>query len=192
MWVARDKDGTLNLYISKDPPFRMNREYDPNLDDRDYTGCWIGPNYRCKIVQLNEYLFSSLKWEDEPVEVDLIIKDELSETQKELKNVYHELLNLQTKEIRNLTQVFRGVQLEEVSNIIHDIEKKIHSKYEMIGDPSCSQNCRMVTIAHSSTQISDNSLREYIDNDKVVVTIYVRRNDFNTADILVSDLGEYN
>lgn len=47
----------------------------------------------------------------------------------------------------------------------------------------------MVTIPHSSIQLGDNSLREYIIYDNVVVTIYVRRNDFNTTDILVSDLG---
>lgn len=59
----------------------------------------------------------------------------------------------------------------------------------MKGNPYCTQNCRMVTIPHSSTQLGDNSLREYIIYDKVVVTIYVRRNDFNNTDILVSDLG---
>ena len=47
----------------------------------------------------------------------------------------------------------------------------------------------MVTISHSSIQLGDNSLREYIVYVKVVVTIYVRRNDFNNTDILVSDLG---
>ena len=59
----------------------------------------------------------------------------------------------------------------------------------MKGNPYCTQNCRMVTISHSSIQLGDNSLREYIVDGKVVVTIYVRRNDFNNTDILVSDLG---
>ena len=59
----------------------------------------------------------------------------------------------------------------------------------MKGNPYCTQNCRMVTIPHSSIQLGDNSLKEYIVYGKVVVTIYVRRNDFNNTDILVSDLG---
>ena len=32
----------------------------------------------------------------------------------------------------------------------------------MKGNPYCTQNCRMVTIQHSSIQLGDNSLREYI------------------------------
>lgn len=63
----------------------------------------------------------------------------------------------------------------------------------MIGNPDAEQNIRQLSIATSSMQPSDNSLREYIVDDKVVATVYVRRNDFNNADILVSDLGdEYN
>lgn len=188
MWITRNKRDTyesdsLILWLDDEKPTRKDNG-DGNyqywfgicgIELRPYTKKWY-----------DEY--KHLTWDAEPIEVDLITKDDLIDTQKELKGMYLMLNLLQIKEIRNLTQVFRGIQLEEVSNIINDIEQKIHNKYEMIGDPSCSQNCRMVTIAHSSTQISDNSLREYINNDKVVATIYVRRNDFNTADILVSDL----
>ena len=41
----------------------------------------------------------------------------------------------------------------------------------MKGNPYCTQNCRMVTIPHSSIQLGDDSLREYIVDDKVVVTM---------------------
>ena len=38
--------------------------------------------------------------------------------------------------------------------------------------------------------MTDEVLKKILDIDgKVVVTIYVRRNDFNNTDILVSDLG---
>lgn len=196
MWVARNKDGSLELFEGR--PYRMDK--DSVVPEEYREGHWayysiqsiIGPHtiqyFSTKMLDCK--LFPDLKWEDEPIEVELTTVVELLNKEKELKNVYHELLELQTKEIRDLTRVIRGVQLENVSSIINDIEERIHSKYEMIGDISCSQNCRMVTNAHSSTQISDNSLREYIENDKVVATIYVRRNDFNTADILVSDFGD--
>lgn len=91
----------------------------------------------------------------------------------------------------NLIKVYRGVQLEEVSEIISQTEGLIHDKYKMINNPFCWQNVRILTIPYSSLQLGDNKLNEYIVNDKVVATIYVRRNDFNNADILITDFGEY-
>lgn len=177
MWVARDKSGHLCLYLT---------DKEPNRSEVPYIFEWCG-NHRYD--EISDDLFSEIKWEDEPLEVDIVSIKELKSTQKELADVYHELIDYQTREIGNLTRVFRGVQLEEVANIINNIEESIHLKYKMNNNSYCEQNCRMVTIPHSSTQIGDNSLREYVVDDKVVATIYIRRNDFNNADILVSDLG---
>ena len=195
MWVARNKDGSLELFEGR--PYRMDKE---SVVPEEYReGHWayysihsvIGPHtiqyFSSKMLDAN--LFPELKWEDEPIEVMIESLEELRKGQIELKNVYHELIDYKTKQIESLTRVFRGVALEDVADILNDLEEKIHSKYKMIGNPYCSQNCRMVTIPYSSIQLGDNSLHEYIIDDKVVVTIYVRRNDFNTADILVSDLG---
>lgn len=175
MWVARCRGGHLFLYENK--PFR-NEKY----------GGWdnIGGG---GIITLDSSLFTELKWEDEPIEVDVVSIKELLSQQNELKDVYHELIGYQTNKIYNLTRVYRGIQLEEVGGIIRNTEDKIHDKYKMIGNPNCSQNCRAMTIPHSLSQIGDNSLREYVVDDKVVATIYVRRNDFNNADILITDFG---
>lgn len=103
------------------------------------------------------------------------------------------MIEYKTKQINNLTKTVRGVALEDAANIIKDLEENIYRKYKMIGNPYAEQNMRQVSIASSMMQPSDNSLREYIVDDKVVVTIYIRRNEFNTVDILVSDWGgEYN
>ena len=194
MWVAKDKDGEVHLFYNKphrDNVFGSNSwTIDVPEEIKEYTKGW--EHYDAIIgywMKVNSEDYPNLKWEDEPIEVMVESLEELRKGQIELKNVYHELIDYKTKQIESLTRVFRGVALEEVADILNDLEEKIHSKYKMIGNPYCSQNCRMVTIPYSSIQLGDNSLHEYIVDDKVVVTIYVRRNDFNTADILVSDLG---
>lgn len=195
MWVARNKDGSLELFEGR--PHRMNKD---NIASEEYReGHWyyyslhsvIGPHtiqyFSTKMLDCD--LFPELKWEDEPIEVEVVSINELLSQQKELKDVYHELIEYQTNKIYNLTRVYRGVALEDVADIINSMEDSIYRKYKMVGNPNCSQNCRMVTIPYSSIQLGDNSLQEFIVDDKVVATIYVRRNDFNNADILVSDLG---
>lgn len=54
-WVCRDKDGALCLYYEN--PMRGKEE-------------WFG-NYNC---HLPEYSFPSLTWQDDPIEVEIIIK----------------------------------------------------------------------------------------------------------------------
>ena len=190
MWVARDKDGRLTLFEGvpiRDEEKNIWTYYSMHSSKRPK----YEHDFSLKILDRN--LFSYLKWEDEPIEVEINSIKDLLDTQKELKEAYHNLIEYQTKQIQSLTRVFRGVPLEEVVEIIHSVEDKIHHKYEMIGNPDAEQNIRQLSIATSSMQPSDNSLREYIVDDKVVATVYVRRNDFNNADILVSDLGdEYN
>lgn len=61
MWVARDKDGKLWFYREK--PRRVKDGGYWVLDDIS--------DYECV---LPEDLFPYLKWEDEPIEVELTIK----------------------------------------------------------------------------------------------------------------------
>ena len=69
-YVARDKDGSLWLYIGK--PFRN----DTTFNTRIY-GCYTKLNHRdeFKYFGLNEHNFDNLKWEDEPVEVFVNMDD---------------------------------------------------------------------------------------------------------------------
>lgn len=61
MWVARDKDGTLNLYLIK--PIRDVEEGIWHTDDWEYPESEFLSIYN---------IFPDLKWEDEPLEVGLV------------------------------------------------------------------------------------------------------------------------
>ena len=69
-YVARDKDGTLYLYIGK--PIRVDNRFSPNpIEGIIALGCgcnlqWYG---------LNENNYKDLKWEDEPLEVFVNMED---------------------------------------------------------------------------------------------------------------------
>lgn len=68
MWIARDKDGELNLFIAKPIRLKVNwvEEVIGSLSSRnDYTGV---VRYVDKING-----FENLTWEDNPVEVSLTI-----------------------------------------------------------------------------------------------------------------------
>lgn len=59
MWVARDEDRRLFVYLKK-PCRGNNGTWDTeSLDD-------------CDFFQINGAFFPSLKWEDEPIEVKLV------------------------------------------------------------------------------------------------------------------------
>ena len=156
MWVARDKDGTLNLWFNK-PKRAVNFWYGQQKQD----GWKAIEEFIQNKHEIDGKQFPKLTWDDEPIEVMVVSLEELRKGQIDYK----------TKQIESLTRVFRGVALEDVVNILNDLEEKIHSKYKMKGNPYCTQNCRMVTIPHSSIQLGDNSLREYIVYGKVAVTM---------------------
>lgn len=61
MWVARDKDGELVLYKGK--PVRSHSK------DK-----WVSFGVNWENFTIDESLFPDLKWEDEPIEVELTIK----------------------------------------------------------------------------------------------------------------------
>ena len=65
-FVARDKNGELWLYLSK--PIRMKEEFVSCSHGKALT------NHFSK-YSLNENDYANLKWEDEPVEVYLNLKD---------------------------------------------------------------------------------------------------------------------
>ena len=64
MWVARDKDGELDLYLNK--PNRCN-----------YIG-WTRENWDSfdeKWIELDSKLFPDLTLDDEPIEVEIVRKN---------------------------------------------------------------------------------------------------------------------
>ena len=69
-YVARDKDGTLRLYMGK--PIRR---------DSAFVSCWkeggkcMGLDSDLRMYGINENDYEDLKWEDEPVEVFLNLED---------------------------------------------------------------------------------------------------------------------
>lgn len=69
-YVARDKNGTLCLYIGK--PLRYNYIFcSPFSKGGELLAC----NEDLKWYHLNENDYKDLKWEDEPVEVFLNLED---------------------------------------------------------------------------------------------------------------------
>ena len=57
-WVARDKDGTLVLYGQK-----------PDREIVNWDDCGTDEH-----ICINRNMFPYLKWEDEPIEVELLVK----------------------------------------------------------------------------------------------------------------------
>lgn len=67
MWVARDKNNTLWLYKGK--PTRNKNE-----------GCWECNEYCTRVQLCRPTAFPSLKWEDEPMEIELLPKSRTNKT----------------------------------------------------------------------------------------------------------------
>ena len=68
-YVARDKSGTLCLYMCK--PTRLETLFS---SCQGKGGC-IGIDFQFKWYGLNENDYKDLKWEDEPIEVFLNLED---------------------------------------------------------------------------------------------------------------------
>ena len=64
-WIARDEDGTLWFFMNK--PYCGNRIW--FCDDGAF-------------MQINPNLFPTLHWEDEAIEVELIVKEVKNDNQK--------------------------------------------------------------------------------------------------------------
>ena len=60
-WVARDKDGTLCLYIREEPPTKQKAVWDAAYDD---------------FIELDGSLFPEVQWSDEePTKVKIVIDE---------------------------------------------------------------------------------------------------------------------
>lgn len=67
-YVARDKNGKLWLYMGK--PLRCENAF---IADLSKGNALTNINFRCLGLDVKDY--ANLKWEDEPVEVFLNLKD---------------------------------------------------------------------------------------------------------------------
>ena len=67
-YIARDKNSELLLYMSK--PFRGIDRFHPHLN-----GCIITSENDFSNFGLNKDDYDNLKWEDDPIEVFINIKD---------------------------------------------------------------------------------------------------------------------
>lgn len=67
-YVARDKNDKLWLYMGK--PIRFNNAF---IADLSKGNALTNINFRCLGLDVKDY--ANLKWEDEPVEVFLNLKD---------------------------------------------------------------------------------------------------------------------
>ncbi len=67
MWIARDKNKSLWLY--KEKPIRNEQE-----------NYWISSHHDDAISTLYPTMFPELKWEDEPIEVEIISKGKSNKT----------------------------------------------------------------------------------------------------------------
>ena len=69
-YIARDPDGSLWLYVGK--PFRKRDGFSTRIPD-----CWtrLSNKSTFKYFGLNQHDFNNLKWEDEPIEVFINMKD---------------------------------------------------------------------------------------------------------------------
>ena len=90
-----------------------------------------------------------------------------------------------------MVYVIKGLQLEKVGSTIDAIEGNSLEKYNMFGYPSARKYTRNVAIsATSKFEPSDDFIYEYIVDEKLVATIYCRRNNFNTVDLYVSKFSD--
>ena len=90
-----------------------------------------------------------------------------------------------------MMNVIKGLQLEKVGSTISAIEGNFIQTFKMIRNSSERKYKRNVSIsALSKFEPSDDFIYEYIVDDKLVATIYSRRNDFNTVDLYVSKFSD--
>ena len=90
-----------------------------------------------------------------------------------------------------MVYVIKGLQLEKVGSTIGNIEGDFIEKYNMFGYPTMRKYTRNVAIsATSKFEPSDDFIYEYIVDEKMVATIYCRRNSFNTVDLYVSKFSD--
>ena len=80
MWVARDKDGTLNLWFNK-PKRAVNFWYGQQKQD----GWKTIEEFIQNKHEIDGKQFSNLTWKDEPIEVMVVSLEELRKGQIDYK-----------------------------------------------------------------------------------------------------------
>lgn len=77
MWVARNKNGIIWIFTEKPIRFETDGSWVSRVIPKT-TYCSV--SYHTKIGELNKKQFPELKWEDEPIQVELkeiISKDDI-------------------------------------------------------------------------------------------------------------------
>lgn len=101
MWVARDKNNVLKLFVCK--PTRIDNE-------------WYFDGGFLKLFGYIADKFDSLRWEDEPVEVNLTLVEPFHfKLTEEAKQVVEKNTGYSTDEIKNM-RIFKNPQVARIYN----------------------------------------------------------------------------
>lgn len=72
MWLARDKNGNIALYLRQKP--RLNAYHDAWITDEEDM---VNNEYCPPWLMLQTHLFPEVTWENSPQEVEIVIKNPL-------------------------------------------------------------------------------------------------------------------
>lgn len=101
MWIARDKNNTLRLFRVK--PFKLSEGVDkPTLEVWDTDD---DADYEC---MLDSSLFPNIKWENEPMEVELTYKNCVNNLLDMLCDANNRIMTLE-KELQERKQIHIAV-----------------------------------------------------------------------------------
>lgn len=99
MWVARDKNGSIRLYIEK--PVQKQ-----NIKDSGYETCL---DFCTDVDKMIGYLpsnsFPELKWQDEPVEVSIVPINILDDIRDSMLN-----RGMDNEDIQNISKGFLKIK----------------------------------------------------------------------------------
>lgn len=99
MWVARDKNGSIRLYIEK--PVQKQ-----NIKDSGYEDCL---DFCTDVDKMIGYLpsnsFPELKWQDEPVEVSIVPINILDDIRDSMLN-----RGMDNEDIQNISKGFLKIK----------------------------------------------------------------------------------
>ena len=78
MWIARSKDGTLQLFKTKPVRCSISKELDVEFWDEEpvFDGYLERTIYKNEYFDIEDEQFDDLTWDDEPIEFEFIRNDE--------------------------------------------------------------------------------------------------------------------
>lgn len=90
------------------------------------------------------------------------------------------------------TRAVKGIQLEHFKDQFEAEYRRILERYGLRSSlpVPARMYTRNVAIFANEHKASDDHLTEFLMGDRVVATIYARRNDYNTVDMYVSCFGQ--